>query len=757
MPKNSNATPKQDSKSTNRVLSIRCEASVPSPQSDPTGVRRFEMVANTGSPMDLDFFMDRVIIDIDSINKVDRPIPALYNHYPSIDFIVGVVDSVEVVGGKIIAKGRFTPTKPDANEYDYATKVIERADAGYVWQASVGGDADRMDFVATGESVTVNGQSYNGPVRIARGFTPREISFVVIGADPNTTVVVSRGKSRIKGGSMPTFEDWVTSLGFDPSGLTDQQRAAMTIEYNSKYPAESAATTASTEPTEEAPPATTASAEPTEEELPPTTAKSADVAIKAERDRTAKITKLCNEHSNPEVNISGRKVSLAAHAIEKGWPLERVQSEILVNLRASRPTGPVPGSPSQGSRGGGEVSLDVIQAAALLRLSPSFDFGGFQARLQRCSLAARKSVESRLPAWLTAGANDPRFNQVMDRAWRLGRVSAVDFGSLALRARGLTAPHSRDEMIQASFSTGSFVNVFSTSYNAILLDQYMQSPDTTEGLTWDLEVNDYKLNELPKLNLAGSLTELPENGEAEHFEWSDGVETFKVKRFARQSSFDEIAIQNDNLGVLSEVPVQMGMSAKRLRPDMVYGAIYEAPTLTKTGRSVFNATDGNLLTSKPLTLANVSAARVAMSTIRENGVNLDIPLTHLIVPQALYETALSVLGSAVVVIAGTTDTVRGANNPLTNFGITTVADSRLDNGLTHPLTKVTYAGSSTTWYGLSATFTPIVVGYLKGRGKLPLTRMWKIDQGGEYGVGFDIQHTIGVTFKDWRGISKQTA
>jgi hypothetical protein len=55
---------------------------------------------------------------------------------------------------------------PDRN---YGRKVLDKADAGFAWQVSIGGDPSSTEEVKAGNSVIVNGRTSAGPVIVARG------------------------------------------------------------------------------------------------------------------------------------------------------------------------------------------------------------------------------------------------------------------------------------------------------------------------------------------------------------------------------------------------------------------------------------------------------------------------------------------------------------------------------------------------------------------------------------------------------------
>lgn len=725
------------------VLAFTVPVDIRAAEAGQTGPRTFELVAYTGEPMRICYWDDPVVIDCSTLRLDTQSIPALYDHWASIASIVGQVQEIAVANGlpPITAKGIFTPT--DA-EHDIAVEVLAKADAGFKWQASIGGTPASVERYKAGETVTVNGREYVGPVAVARGVTLREISFVVLGGDRHTSAVVAR-LNQLQGGGTMDFETWVTSLGFTVADLTDQQRAALQIQFNQIHgddtEAETETETPPTNAEAETPPATE-----TETETPPANAGARPVPIQAgqtveaERQRIAAIQSAAQKYGHPTMLVGGKPVAVAAHAIAEGWDATRAEIQAMRSQLRTPPSNVVSRS--------GTATVQALQGAMLLRAGGVLDHKGYG------SLHAVELLKG--TPWLRASLNDATRNRIMDEAHRLSKLSAPDVCAAALRAHGRDVPHDRDDMIQAAFSSGSLRNVMTTSVNAILLQTYMDTPDTTVGWCREQDVADYKLNERPRVEKGGELTEQPENAEAEHDTMTDTVETYKIKRMSRQFAVDEIAVVNDSLGAIGEKPREFGGAARRLRPNLVYATLLENPTLSSTGRALFNATDGNANTSAALASGTLSAGLAEMATIRENGVNIDVTPSHLLVPFALRDTAVQLCQSPTLVVGGTAGTVTqvGTRNPLNDWGLIPVPEKRLDNGVTHPITKQAYSGSSTTWFLVSNMVPPFEIGYLRGTGRAPKVRSWNYDREGRFGIGWDVVLPIGICPLDWRGAQR---
>ena len=727
----------------------------------PNAPRTFTLTAYTGEPMNIFPFDLPVVVDLATLDLSAQRLPVLYDHCPAEEFLVGQTDAVKVEGGQLMAAGRFTLT---ADPKSYGRRVLERADAGYVWQASIGGNPAKVDEVKAGESVTVNGRDYPGPVYVARGVSLREISFVVLGGDRRTSAVVARhNRAKIKGAAM-SFEEWLLSMGFEnPGDLSEVQKANLQQVYNAEHPEGGEG--------DPADPPTNAEGGPPEEEeeTPPANARGRRPAIQARRTppqvpdvaaelrrqaaaelrRQADVRRICAAANNPTIEVTengqARRVELLAHATEHGWDATRTELEA---LRSARAQAPAVISRSHDR----DCTLQALQGSMILRAR--------RGRLDHPAFTSRQAVAMRLPEWLRAGLNTDQRQRAMEAAHRYSSLSAVDLCREACRLAGVDAPHDREDMIRAAFSSSALTNIFTTSVNAVLLAGYMEAIDTTQGWTTETEVNDFKTNERPRVLMGPGLKKLPRGGEADHANYSDVAESYKIHRFARQFQVDDQDMIDDNLSVFEDTPTRFGEAAARLRPDLVYSIILDNPTLSATARDLFNSTDGNLNTTAALSAVELRTAIAMMRLFRENGVNLNLMPTHLIVPPSLEELAIELSKSPQLLISyGADDETlkeRGNINTLQRYGLTVVSDARLENGVTDPLTEVVQSGSATTWYIASNQAHTIEIGYLKGTGRAPQVRTAMLDKG-KYGINWDVKMDIGAKALDWKGFVQNTA
>lgn len=146
--------------------------------------RKFSIRAYTGSAIRQGWSREPIVIDLAGM-KLRQRLPIVLGHDYGLGSILGQTTGVRAEGGELIVEGEVLAST------DSAGRVMELADKGYEWQASIGADVGRHERIPADQTVNVNGQSFHGPIRIVRASTLREVSFVTLGADDATTVQIA--------------------------------------------------------------------------------------------------------------------------------------------------------------------------------------------------------------------------------------------------------------------------------------------------------------------------------------------------------------------------------------------------------------------------------------------------------------------------------------------------------------------------------------------------------------------------------------
>jgi hypothetical protein len=691
----------------------------------------FSMTAYTGGRMLPRGFSIPVVADLMSLKIMAGPRPIFMNHDPN--RIVGHA-TVKVEGRSIkVVDGVISGAGPAAEE------VRASSANGFPWKASIGGNPERMEFVEATKQVEVNGQKFNGPLYVARGVSIHEVSFVPLAGDNRTSATVAASFNT--GDSPMTFEAWLQANGFDIATLNDTQKKKLQAAFDAemKLAAGTAGGGNPTPPngngTPSSNPAPIAASGNTGPIVPqnPVADFRAEMAAETARVKAINAMFATNPlYANVKVKTSTGEFDLQAHALAEGWTPEATE---LLALRSSRPA---PAIHSQSHDV--DCNLQALQGALMLRAGLTLDSKHW---------GTPQAVALSIPGWLRAGLNNDNRQRVMEASHRYSSTSFYDLCREAVRIDGKDISADRQAVIQAAFSGSTLTSIFTTSVNAKMLATYMESPDTTRGWTSETDVANFMTQDRIQLAKGGALEKLPRGQTASHTTRSDKAESYKIARYAKQFVLDEQDVIDDRLNALQDIPKEMGLAAARLRPDLVYAILFANAALAD-GITLFHSSHSNTDTSAALAADKLKTGITKIGLQTDNGVNLSLEATHLIVPKTLEFTGKELMNSSLVVVTGSTDLVRGDANVLKS-ALQVVADSRLDNGVTDPSSGTAYSGDTNDWFVAAAAANTIEVGYRVGTGRVPTVRSFTLDRG-QYGMGWDVCMDIGAKALDFKGL-----
>lgn len=406
----------------------------------------------------------------------------------------------------------------------------------------------------------------------------------------------------------------------------------------------------------------------------------------------------------------------------------------------------------------GERQIQALQGAMLLRAGVALDNKAFSGEM---------GMSFGLPKWLRAGLNSDQRQQAMEAAWEFREFSLVDFCRAALEAEGKSVPRGRSDMIRAAVSGGQLADIFTTNINALMLQKFIEHPDTTAGWTRESDAMNFQTMERTRLTKGPRLSLHGRGGEADNATRSDVMQSYKIQRFSQQFKVDEMDIIDDRFDAISDVPSEMALAAARVRPDLVYSILLNGTSVTintaTSTTSLFSASQENsqanyVASGAALASGTLQTALATMFNLQENGVGIGATPTHLIVPANLFGTAATLLQSPTIVVSGTSGSVTTSMSQNAILAmqsawglVNIVSDQRLANGVTDPVSGTAYSGSTSSWYLASNKVPTIEVAYLRGSGRAPQVRQYMLDKG-HWGIGWDVNLDIGAKAMAWQGL-----
>ena len=173
-----------------------------------------------------------------------------------------------------------------------------------------------------------------------------------------------------------------------------------------------------------------------------------------------------------------------------------------------------------------------------------------------------------------------------------------------------------------------------------------------------------------------SLRQVREGAEYKYVTTSDKQATIALATYGELFSITRQAIINDDLSMLTDVPMKLGRAAKATVADLVYAILTTNPTLSTDDVPLFD--DGhhaNLLKPALMDVSSLDKARQMMRRQKDGERHLNIRPAFVLVPTAMESTANQVIRSTSVKGA---DINAGIINPVQNFA-TVIAEPRLDD------------------------------------------------------------------------------
>jgi len=170
---------------TGRIVAMDAEFSLAAESGDAQATPSFELVAYTGRAIRQSWSRNPLVVDLAGMDTSRQSIPILWGHDANIDNVLGQSASISSDGQQLIVAGDLI------GEGDTAQKVLALARKGMRFQASIGADTGRIENIAAGEPVTVNGREFTGPISVVRGSALREVSIVLMGADAQTSAAIA--------------------------------------------------------------------------------------------------------------------------------------------------------------------------------------------------------------------------------------------------------------------------------------------------------------------------------------------------------------------------------------------------------------------------------------------------------------------------------------------------------------------------------------------------------------------------------------
>jgi hypothetical protein len=512
-------------------------------------------------------------------------------------------------GKSLVAKGTASARTPARDE------VVGSAEDGYQWQASLEVRPREVEAIKKGQSVEVNGQSFNGPLYITRKGVLKGFAFVSHGADDNTSATIAASAASSKEQNMKAeVKAWVESLGLKAEDLTDEQVANFTADYEGREGKRTPKVIEGSSPAEKR---------------------------KIEAKRRIDINELADQWmAKREGDLQWIEAveEMRDHAIEAKQSLQEFRSDL---LEASLPLAHTVNTRRTDRSLSNRVLMAAIcQAGALSTVEKDFTD-------QELQLA-----HDRFPHGISLGQ---LFILAAEANGYRGTTGGQVTTEIQRAAFGQSGP-----MIRASgFSTIDIANVVAATANKFLHEGWMHVDQTPLRIARIKPVRNFHQHTTVSLTGALQFEKLGSAGEIKHGTLDDLTYTNQADTYGAMLAITRKDIINDDLGALTAVPRRLGRGGALKLND-----IFWARFLALVSESFFASGKSNINTGvADMTLGGLEATEtIFMNQTDPDGKPVGFMPRILLVPTALKAKAAALMADQPGVFITGKDAVLPAAN-----------------------------------------------------------------------------------------------
>lgn len=312
----------------------------------------------------------------------------------------------------------------------------------------------------------------------------------------------------------------------------------------------------------------------------------------------------------------------------------------------------------------------------------------------------------------------------------------------SLQDRGIgIAGLNQMQMVGLAFTHDSsdFGNILLDVANKSVLAGWETATETFERWTKKGQLSDFKVSKRVGLDELGSLREVRAGAEYKYVTLGDRGSDIALATYGEIFSITRQCIINDDMDMLTSIPMKMGAAAKATIADLVYAILTKNPNMSD-GKALFHANHGNLGTGVP-SVESLGALAELMESQTTGGKSpraLNIMPEFALVPPNLKRSVTQIIKSSSVRGA---DANSGIANPIQDFA-EVISEARLGQHSKEEFYLAAGQGRDT-----------IEVAYLDGIDTPYIEQQdgFNID-----GVATKVRIDAGVAPLDHRGLAKST-
>lgn len=591
------------------------------------------MLAYTGAPIHQGFTSLPIVVDLAGLKTNRKPnLPILLDH----DGKKPVGHSTEIKNSlnDLTVKGIISAVSEDAKN------LIQASANGLPYEASIGAKVISYKELKSGQNKEVNGRIIKGPALIASKSVLKEISFVALGADSETTAAIAATDEI----STPTrkidmnLNAWLQAKNIEGfEALDSNVQSAIKAQFE-----------AETAPMPEAAPAKEVEASDIQEALE---------LIKAEK-HDLELRKACGEDNELYVEAKANGYALEIVAAKAEAKAARREYEA---LKASSES--FGGFGIQVKRGKSEASHRSVEAALAMSLGVSED--ELMEPKRNLSEVKAKAVGSDRHLRLSEQDIDEaqNFKGLGIKALFAEKARANGHTSFDVDESTIRAALGGELKLETAFSRVDLPTLFTNVLDRVMMKDYDMVPTTWDKICTTSSVKDFREVDRVRFGGLNMWSQVAADGKLTqgHFENEESFVN-KLKTFGQINYLDRKVIINDDLGYLAGVGSEMAFWGS-MAPEALFNRLLNDGVYYDN--SAYFSTSGviNDKTSSPFSLASLDAVDDAIRnrkhpTMGKNRKNsqggdsyspfIKTPMTRLLLPSELAREAQRLLSQSVL-------------------------------------------------------------------------------------------------------------
>ena len=630
-----------------RALSLRLQGAGPATVDSET--RSLEVTCATENRVKVFDYqrweqIDEILLTSGCRMPDSRQVPLLDSHKRwDTSSVIGSCRTLQVTKTQLVGRVFFAD---DAGAESAWAKTRD----GHITDFSIGYRIDDAVWVPDGQSVVVDGRTFQGPVRVATAWTVKELSVCPIGADESAKARAeaeqyNRQMARDANPAPHTKEtvmdkrlrDFLESRGLPKDAHEEAAWEYLRqLDENNRQRGQDTANA-------------------------PDVGQAVRAGIEAERARIAEITAMGERFDCRD---------LAAGMVTGGETLDGARTKIMTHLEEKQKTDSSPAF---------RVSIGADEKEKFRAAAGD-------------SLLMRSGQSALLVASPAPGAQDLMGHSMRELARHSLLLSGQPTGGNAM------------EMVGRALTTSDFPYLLANVANKSLMVGWETAPETWQ--TWCAEgsVSDFKTHDLVSVSETDDLDQITDSQPYRYGERRDAREQYSVATYGKLFAITRATIINDDLAGLTDTPLAHGEAAARKVGDVAY-AVLTANAAMRDGVALFHANHGNLGTNGVITEATAAEAIKLMKLQKDLLAKrrLNIRAQYFIAP-ATIEGACEIFFNSTQFAGASTAATR--SNPYAGPRFERVYEARLDDSSVTAYYFAGPKGKTVTVYFLNGQKAP---------------------------------------------------